>query len=69
MLVEIEIYINLKIKQNVTKSDIVNFDNISPLENQVEKQEMKDSCWRFDETNSMILNFFIKPVKRMVPFL
>ena len=54
MLDEIEIYINLNIKQNVTKSGIVNIDNISPLENQIEKQEMKDSCWRFDKTNSMI---------------
>ena len=69
MLDEIEIYINLNIKQNATKSDIVNIDNISPLENQIEKQEMKDSCWRFDKTNSMIIYFFIKQVKWMVPFL
>ena len=43
MLDQIELFINLKINQNLTEFDIGNFDIESSLENQIQKQEMKDT--------------------------
>ena len=42
MLVEIELYINLNINQNLTESDIGNIDIKSTIENQTQKPEMKN---------------------------
>ena len=39
----------------------IDFDNIdvkSPLENQIQQQEMRDSEWRFDKINSMTIYFY-----------
>ena len=55
VLDETELFINLKINHNLTETDIDNIDLKSPLENQIQQQEMKDSGWRFDIINSMTI--------------
>ena len=55
---ETELLINLNIKHNLTQSDLDIIDVKSPLEIQIQQQEMKDSGWRFDKINSMILYFY-----------
>ena len=57
MIDEIE-YINLKNNQNLTGSDNNIIDIKSPLEQQIQKQEMKESGWRFDKINSMTIYFY-----------
>ena len=54
---ETELYINLYINHNSTQTDTDNIDVKSLLENQIQQQEMKDSGWRFDKTNSMTIYF------------
>ena len=54
---EIELYINLKINNNLTESDIDNIDVRSQLEKQLEVQETKESGWIFDKINSMKISF------------
>ena len=54
LLDETELYINLNIKHNLTESVLDKIDIKSPLEHQIQQQEMKDSGWRFDKINSMI---------------
>ena len=44
-----ELFINLNINHNLTQTDIDNIDVKSPLEHQIQQQEMKDSGWRFDK--------------------
>ena len=44
----IELYINLKINNNLTESDIDNIDIRSQLEDKIQMQELKDSGWIFD---------------------
>ena len=58
LLDEIELFINLNMNYNITQSDIDNIDLKSPLEHQIQKQEMKDSGWRFDKINSMTIYFY-----------
>ena len=58
VLDETELFINLKINHNLTQTDIDKIDIISPLEHQIHQQEMKDSGWRFDKTNSMTIYFY-----------
>ena len=55
---EIELYINLKINNNLTESDIDNIDVRSQLEQQIQVQETKESGWIFDKTNSMKISFY-----------
>ena len=55
---EIEIYMNLKIKHNLTESDIDNIDVRSQLEHQIHIQETKDSGWIFDKINLMKISFY-----------
>ena len=55
---EIELYINLKIKNNLTESDIDNIDVRSQLEHQIQVQETKESGWIFDKINSMKISFY-----------
>ena len=55
LLDETEIFINLNINHNLTQSDLDKINIISPLEFQIQKQEMKDSGWRFDKINSMTI--------------
>ena len=58
LLDEIELFINLNINHNLTQTDLDNIDIISPLEYQIQQQEMKDSGWRFDKINSMTIYFY-----------
>ena len=57
MLDEIELYRNLNNNQNLTESDTDKLNAIIQLEQQIQKQEMKGSGWRFDRTNSTIYIF------------
>ena len=52
------LFINLNINHNLTQSDLHIIDVKSPLEFQIQQQEMKVSGWRFDKTNSMIIYFY-----------
>ena len=58
LLDETELFINLNINHNVSQSDLDNINIVSSLENQLQQQEMKDSGWRFDKINSMIVYFY-----------
>ena len=58
VLDETELFFNLNKNYNITQSDIDNIDIRSPLEHQIQKQEMKDSGWRFDKINSMTVYFY-----------
>ena len=58
LLDEIELFINLNMNYNITQIDIDNIDIKSPLKHQIQKQEMKDSGWRFDKINSMTIYFY-----------
>ena len=55
---EIELYINLKINHNLTKSNIDNIDIRSQLEHQIQIQETKESGWIFDKINSKKISFY-----------
>ena len=55
---EIELYINLKINNKITESDIDNIDIRSQIEHQIQVQETKESGWIFDKINSMKISFF-----------
>ena len=55
---EIELYMKLKINNNLTKSDIDNIDVRSQLEHQIQIQETKESGWIFDRINSMKISFY-----------
>ena len=58
VLDETELFINLNINHNLTQTHIDNIDIKSPLEHQIQQQEMKDSGWRFDKINSMTVYFY-----------
>ena len=58
LLDETELFINLNINHNLTETDINNINVVSPLEYQIQQQEMKDSGWRFDKINSMTIYFY-----------
>ena len=58
VLDETELFINLNINHNLTQSDLDKINIISPLEFQIQQQEMKDSGWRFDKINSMTIYFY-----------
>ena len=58
VLDETEIFISLNINHNLTQTDINNNDVKSPLEHQIQQQEMKDSGWRFDKKNSLTVFFY-----------
>ena len=55
---ETETFINLKINLILTQTDIDKIDVRSPLEYQIQQQEMKNSGWRFDKINSMTVYFY-----------
>ena len=55
---EIEIIINLMIKQSLADSDIQKIDVRSHLEQQIQNQESKVSGWRFRKNNSMTICFY-----------
>ena len=58
VLDETELFINLSINHNLTQTDRDSIDIKSPLEHQIQLQEMKDSGWRFDNINSMTVYFY-----------
>ena len=47
----------MNINHNLTESDLDKIDVRSPLEHQIQQQEMKESDWRFDKNNSMTVYF------------
>ena len=49
---------NIKINNNLTKSDIDNIDIRSQLEHQIQIQETKESGWIFDKIISMKMSFY-----------
>ena len=55
---EIELYINLKLNNKLTESDIDNIDDRSQLEHQIQIQETKESGWIFDKINSMKISVY-----------
>ena len=55
---ETDLFINLNINHNLTQSDLDKINIISPLEFQIQQQEMKDSGWRFDKIISMTIYFY-----------
>ena len=56
VLDETELFINFNIVLNLTESDRNKIDNRSPLQHQIQQQELKDSGWQFDKINSMTVN-------------
>ena len=58
VLDETELFINVNMNHNLTQSDLDNIDIKSPLEHQIQQQEMKDSGCQFDEINSMTIYFY-----------
>ena len=48
----------MNINHNLTETDINNIDVGSPLEYQIQRQEMDVSGWRFHKTNSMTVYFY-----------
>ena len=58
MLIEIELNITLKIDHNLTETDLDNINVRFALEEQIQRQELKDSGWRFDTNNSMAIYFY-----------
>ena len=48
----------MNINHNLTETDIDNIDIKSPLEHQIQIQELKDCGWRFDKINSMTIYFY-----------
>ena len=57
VLDEYELFNNLKINQNIAQSDFDNFILRFQSEQQIQKQERKDSEWRFDKSDSMTSYF------------
>ena len=53
LLDETELFINLNNNHNLTQSDLDEIDVVSPLEHQIQTQEMKNAGWRFDKIKSM----------------
>ena len=58
LLDKTEIFINLNINHNLTRSDLDKINIISPLEFQIQQQKLYDSGWRFDKIISMTIYFY-----------
>ena len=58
VLDETEMFINLNINHNLTQTDINIIDVGSQLDHQIQRQEMKDSGWRFDKIYSLTVYFY-----------
>ena len=48
----------MNINHNLTESDLDKIDIKSPLEHQIQQQEMKDTGWKIDKNNSMTIYFY-----------
>ena len=55
---QIELYMNLKINNNLTESDNGKIDVRSQIDHQIQIQELKESGWIFDKINSMKISFY-----------
>ena len=53
-----ELFNNSNINHNLTESGIVKIDVRSPLEHQIQQQDVKNSGWRFDKIYSMTIFFY-----------
>ena len=53
VLDETELTLNININHNLTESDLDKIEVRSPLEHQIQQQEIKDSGWRFDKIKSI----------------
>ena len=58
ILDETKVFINLNFNHNLTESGLKKIDIKSPLEHQIQQQDMKNSGWRFDKINSMTISFY-----------
>ena len=58
VLGETELFLNLNNNHNLTEIGIDNIDIKSPLQHQIQQQEMIDSGWRFDKIISMTIYFY-----------
>ena len=58
VLDETELFFNLNINHDLTESDLDKIDIKSPLEHHTQQQEMNDSGWRCEKTNSMTKYFY-----------
>ena len=58
VLDETDLFINLNINHNLTETDLDKINIRSPLEHRIQQQELRDSGWRFDKINSMIVSFY-----------
>ena len=58
MLDETELYINLNVNHDFTETDLDNLNVRFSSEEQIRRQELKDFGWRFDNINSMKINFY-----------
>ena len=57
VLDQTELFIDLNINHNLKENDLDKIDIKSPIEHQIQAQEMKDSGWRLDKINSMEVYF------------
>ena len=48
----------MNINRKLAESDLDKIDIRTPLEHEIQQQEMKGSGWRFDKINSRIINFY-----------
>ena len=58
VLDETEILPNLNYNHNLTETDVNRTDIKSPLEHQIQQQEMKESGWRIDKIYSRTIYFY-----------
>ena len=53
-----DVFNKLNTNHNLTESDLDKIDIRSPLEDQIQQQEKKNSGWRFDKITSMTVYFY-----------
>ena len=58
VLDETDLFINLNINHNLTERDLDKIGIKSPLEHQIQQQEVEDSGWRFDKIISVTIYFY-----------
>ena len=58
VLDETEFFNNLNFNNNLSQTDIDKIDVKSPLENQKQQQDMKESGWQSDQINSLTIYFY-----------
>ena len=58
VIYETELIFNLNISHNLTESDRDKTDIKSPLEHQIQQQEVKNFGWRLDKINRMAVYFY-----------